>query len=82
MGFSQQEYWSRLPFPSPEDLPHLGIKPTSLGLAGGFFTTSTIWEAQALCTNISPFLLFMGKGNSQCSEPEVEILPFPTLTYP
>ena len=38
MGFSQQEYWSRLPFPSPEDLPHLGIKPTSLGLAGGFFT--------------------------------------------
>ena len=21
MGFSRQEYWSRLPFPSPEDLP-------------------------------------------------------------
>ena len=21
MGFSSQEYWSRLPFPSPEDLP-------------------------------------------------------------
>ena len=25
MGFSRQEYWSELPFPSPEDLPHPGI---------------------------------------------------------
>jgi len=27
MGFSRQEYWSELPFPSPEDLPDPGIKP-------------------------------------------------------
>ena len=27
MGFSRQEYWSGLPFPSPEDLPDPGIKP-------------------------------------------------------
>ena len=27
MGFSRQEYWSRLPFPSPEDLPDPGIEP-------------------------------------------------------
>ena len=27
MGFSRQEYWSGLPFPSPGDLPHTGIKP-------------------------------------------------------
>ena len=26
MGFSRQEYWSGLPFPSPEDLPDPGIK--------------------------------------------------------
>ena len=25
MGFSKQEYWSGLPFPSPGDLPHPGI---------------------------------------------------------
>ena len=31
MGFSRQEYWSRLPFPAPEDLPDPGIEPTSLG---------------------------------------------------
>ena len=29
MGFSRQEYWSGLPFPSPEDLPNPGIKPGS-----------------------------------------------------
>ena len=30
MGFSSQEYWSGLPFPSPGDLPSQGIKPMSL----------------------------------------------------
>ena len=42
MGFSRQEYWSGLPFPSPGDLPDPGIKPTSLrfpALAGRFSTT-------------------------------------------
>ena len=29
VGFSRQEYWSGLPFPSPGDLPHQGIKPGS-----------------------------------------------------
>ena len=32
MEFSRQEYWSGYPFPSPEDLPDLGIKPGSLTL--------------------------------------------------
>ena len=49
MGLSRQEYWSGLPFPSPEDdLPGPGIKPTSLMspvLAGRFFTSSATWEA-------------------------------------
>ena len=42
MGFSKQEYWSWLPFPSPGDLPDPGIKPPSLSspaLASIFFTT-------------------------------------------
>ena len=40
MGFPWQECWSGLPFPSPEDLPDMGIKsksPESPALAGGFF---------------------------------------------
>ena len=32
MEFSRQEYWSRLPFPSPGDLPNPGIKSGSLAL--------------------------------------------------
>ena len=39
-----------VPYPSPGDLPDLGIRPTSLTsptLAGGFFTTSTTWEARS-----------------------------------
>ena len=44
MGFSRQEYWSGLPFPSPRDLPNAGIKPWSPALAGGFFTNSATWK--------------------------------------
>ena len=29
MGFSRQEYWSGLPFPSLEDIPNPGIEPVS-----------------------------------------------------
>ena len=35
--FSRQEYWNRLPLPTPGDLPHSGIEPAflaSLALAG------------------------------------------------
>jgi len=46
MEFFSQGYWSGLAFPSPWCLPHLRTKPASLVLAGGFFTTSTTWEAQ------------------------------------
>ena len=48
-GFSKQEYWSVLPFPSPGDLPDPGIEPTYLmspSLAVMVFTTSAAWEAQ------------------------------------
>ena len=31
-GFSRQEYWSGLPFPSPGDLPNPGIEPGSPAL--------------------------------------------------
>ena len=44
MGFSRQEYWSGLPFPTPGDLPDLEMEPVSPALAGRFFTTSTTWK--------------------------------------
>ena len=58
MELSRQEYWTALLRPSPGDLPHPGIKPTSLispELAGGLFTTSATWEAlYVLLTNNKP----------------------------
>ena len=43
IGFSRQEYWSGLPFPSPGDLSHPGIEPkpltsSALAVAGRFLT--------------------------------------------
>ena len=32
MEFPRQEYWSRLPFPSPSDLPDPGMEPRSPAL--------------------------------------------------
>ena len=37
IGFSRQEYWSVLPFPSLEDLPDPGIEPESLALQADFY---------------------------------------------
>ena len=51
MGFSRQDYWSGLPFPSPGDLPDPGIKPVSLtspALTNRFFTIGATWEALQL----------------------------------
>ena len=72
MGFSRQEYWNRLPFPPPGDLPDSGtihrdlpgdpdpgIEPASLkspALAGEFFTTSNTWEAP-MCIYIYIYVL-------------------------
>ena len=39
MGFSRQEYWSGLPFPTPGDLPDPGMEPASPALVGQLFTT-------------------------------------------
>ena len=43
MGFSRQEYWSGLPFPSPGDLPDPGIEPES-----------PAWRADALLSEPKP----------------------------
>ena len=41
MGFSRQECWRWLPFPSPRDLSDPGIEPMTFALAGRFFTTES-----------------------------------------
>ena len=39
MGFSRQEYWSGVPFPSPADLPNPGVKPRSFALQADSLTS-------------------------------------------
>ena len=48
MGFSRQECWSGVPFPSPEDLPHPGIELASAALAGGFLTPKPPGKPEAM----------------------------------
>ena len=43
MGFSRQEYWSGLLFPSPEDLPDTGIEPRSPALQADSLPTE-LWK--------------------------------------
>ena len=62
MGFSNQEYWTGLPFPFPGDLPQPGIKPASPALAGGFFTTESLGKSisryeHSIIHNLIPELL-------------------------
>ena len=57
MGFSRQEYWSGVPFPSPGDLPNSGIQPWSPTL-----------QADALTSELpgKPWFCFGGNTNSEC----------------
>ena len=52
IGFSRQEYWwNGLPFPTPGDLPNLGIKPISLpslAFTGRFFSSTPGSSVQSL----------------------------------
>jgi len=42
MGFSRQEYWSGLPFPSPEDLPDPGTEPRCPTLQADFLPSEPL----------------------------------------
>ena len=62
--FPSWEYWSGLPFPSPEDLPNPGIEPTSPTLAGVFFTTEPPGKPK-LCSRGANRKTHMTNGNTQ-----------------
>ena len=52
MGFPRQEYWSRLPFPSPGDLPYPETEFPSPALASRFFTTEPAGKTIANTTPV------------------------------
>ena len=56
MRFPRQGYWSGLPFPSPGDLPHLGIEPGSPALHVGSLPAELPGKPD-ICTNPLNYLL-------------------------
>ena len=77
MGISRQEYWSRLPWPPPGDLPNPGIKPESPALWADSFLLSH-WgspltghtRGQTQCYSFGAFLL-------PCSDPQRKLSQLP-----
>ena len=64
MGFSRQEYWSRLQFPSPGDLSDPGTEPKSPELAGRFFITEPPGKPiYWILTSKRSWYLYCLKGN-------------------
>ena len=56
VGFSQQKYWSGLPFPPPGDLPDPGIESPFLmspALAGRFFIGRQVFYSQGELDGLS-----------------------------
>ena len=58
MGFSKQEYWNGLPFPSPQNLPYPGIELTSPALSGRFFITEQPRKPMHTMVSYKILLLF------------------------
>ena len=54
IGFSRQEYWSGLPFPSPGDLPDPGIKPGSPALQADTLPTEPPGKPKAIVNACIP----------------------------
>ena len=61
MGFSRQEYWSGLPFPSPGDLPYLGIEPRSPALQADTLPTELSGKSRRVDSN--PRQIYMLGGS-------------------
>ena len=82
MRFSRQGYWSRLPFPSPGDLPNPGIEPRSPTLQAD----SLLTELQGLVKKIIKYVLldvesrkknetklYICRNRENCWLPEAEV---------
>jgi len=61
MGFSRQEYWSGLPFPSPGDLPDPGIKSGSPALQADSLPSEPPGKPKIL-NKESEIVLFLSSG--------------------
>ena len=73
MGFSGQEYWRGLPFPSPGDLPNPGIEPWSPALHADFLPTE-LWGKPMMCGICFRIIQWQGEGQEWV---ELQMKDFP-----
>ena len=66
MGFCRQEYWSRVPFPPPGDLPDPGIEPMSPALQADSLLLSHLRSPHLYIGLIISFGLWMQSAKNYC----------------
>ena len=66
MGFSRQEYWSGLPFPSPGDLPNPGIEPGSPAFQADALTSEP--PGKCLVAKVKVTLIHFVQNKSKTAE--------------
>ena len=88
MGFSRQEYWSGLPFPSPGDLPSPGIEPRSPALQADTLlanapntyhvkTMNLIWfELVPFTGYLSKYLTSLGSVREKTKKWQTKVKPW------
>ena len=81
MGFSRQEYWSGLPFPSPGDLPNSGVEPRSPGLQADSLLYEPPWKPSLYHTVQQSYHNFL-KDPSKFSSPAGPVPPKPPCSHP
>ena len=62
MGFSRQEYWSGLPFPSPGDLPNQGLNPGLLNCRQTLYRLSHQGSPHQLTLSLPADILLIFKS--------------------
>ena len=90
MGFSRQDYWNGLPFPSPGDLPDPGTEPRSPALQAdslpsGLPGEPLCWKVHAHlkhCQRLSDCILSLSRGDVHtCLGAEADFSEAPTSIY-
>ena len=65
MGFSRQEYWSGVPFPSPGGLPGPQTEPMSPALTSRYSTTEPAGKPSQIASRLSIYFKYIDLTNKK-----------------
>ena len=78
MGFSRQEYWSGVPFPSPGDLPNLGIEPRSPALQADSLPDESLQKPKNTAVGSLSLLQGIFNPGIELGSPALQVDSLPT----